>query len=55
MRFLFGEFMGGVVVLFLVRKKFDFWDGVVLVVFMCKVCDYFIFFFILFFSVIFYF
>lgn len=36
-RFLFGESMGGAVVLLLHRKKPKYWDGAVLVAPMCKV------------------
>lgn len=41
--FLYGELMGGVVV-FKVLKNFSMWDGVIFVVFMCKIVDFMIFF-----------
>ncbi|XP_072996226.1 caffeoylshikimate esterase-like [Typha latifolia] len=39
MRFLFGESMGGAVVLLLHRKKPNYWNGAILVAPMCKIAD----------------
>eukprot|EP00268_Persea_americana_P065984 TRINITY_DN8895_c0_g2_i1.p1 TRINITY_DN8895_c0_g2~~TRINITY_DN8895_c0_g2_i1.p1 ORF type:complete len:362 (-),score=59.71 TRINITY_DN8895_c0_g2_i1:307-1287(-) len=39
LRFLFGESMGGAVVLLLHRKRPKYWDGAVLVAPMCKIAD----------------